>query len=228
MNTPDLRPSRDLGCRECLTPWPDPKAHYPRTCTVCGGTAFRNVIPVGVLLLPIEGREDEVLVIRRVRPPLANELALVGGFMEAPNERLTEEQALIYWKMEAVREVKEEIDLDVDPNLVQLLDVASAPSNPNNLLVFAVAPPVALPEDFVPNAEVSEIVPLTPATADRLPWSTHRGAYLTYLRKRAEARELAALRRLRAAVERATADSGWISDGSFEDELRALRDLAPA
>ena len=119
---------------------------WPRKCD-CGHTAYRNPVPVAVLLLPAD---DGLLVIRRDIDPGRGLLALPGGFVEYGET----------WQQAAARECAEEAGVSVDPADIALFDAVSAPDG--TLLVFGVASPVAdLPESA--------------ATAEATGWEVLRG-----------------------------------------------------
>lgn len=220
-----LRPARLMSCPECGTPWPDPLTPFPRTCTTCDGTVWKNLLPVGVLVIPIRNQPDHFIVVRRaLGTVLENELALAGGFMEAPKKRITyPDVAILVWKMEIVREAFEEVGLVIDPTDLSLLDVVSAPTQPGNLLVFASCPPQDMPAKFTPNEEVADVVAIHASETHRLPWSTHRDAIRTYIQKQKDARELAALRALRAKV--GVAVIRGLDDADVERAYNACMDL---
>lgn len=99
---------------------------WPRRCA-CGHTAYRNPVPVAVLLLPVDGG---LLVIRRDIDPGRGLLALPGGFIDHGET----------WQQAAARECAEEAGVAVDPAAIALFDTVSAPDG--TLLVFGVAPPL--------------------------------------------------------------------------------------
>ena len=127
-------------CSFCGHAFPD-GAPWPRTCTACGNLAYRNPLPVAVLVLPVEG--GGVVCVRRATG--ARGLALPGGFIELGES----------WQQAAAREAAEETGARVDPDAVDLLAVRSAPDG--TLLIFGIAPPVAAAqlESFTPSAEVA-------------------------------------------------------------------------
>lgn len=77
-----------------------------------GSPIYDNAPSVAVLAVI---RDDRLLVIQRATNPGYNLLALPGGY-QMRGER---------WQNAAVREVKEETGIDVDPKSVKLLDVIS-------------------------------------------------------------------------------------------------------
>jgi ADP-ribose pyrophosphatase YjhB (NUDIX family) len=95
---------------------------WPRKCP-CGHVAYRNPVPVAVLLLPVD---DGLLVIRRDIDPGKGKLALPGGFIEHGES----------WQHAAARECAEEAGAVVDPAGITLFDTVSAPDG--TLLVFGI------------------------------------------------------------------------------------------
>lgn len=132
-------------CGHCGARFPD-GAGWPRRCAACTRLSFRNPLPVAVLLLPVD---DGLLYVRRLLPPVGG-LALPGGFVDFGES----------WQQACARELFEETQLRVDPALVTLFDVRSAPDG--TLLVFGRAPKLAsrdLPP-FVPTNETAARVVL--------------------------------------------------------------------
>ena len=183
-----------LHCVYCGARWPDTPVSWPRTCKPtkwslgCGKTTWKNLIPVAVVIVPLlspgETHPSRVLMVRRNIEPARGQLALVSGFMEASNDPHAV-AGEIHWKREAAREILEETGISFPPEWLQLTGVSSAPTNPSVLLVFLTAPPIPITglEVFVPNEEVSELVPvsLEDDLDTLIPWSTHREAVQTYL-----------------------------------------------
>lgn len=139
--------ARDSFCSYCGTKYDAPHA-YPRTCPGCKFQTWANPIPVCVTIVPvIDGARTGVLVVRRNLPPKIGKLALPGGFLEEHEP----------WNIGAVREVREETGVEIDPDLEQLVWRSSQP-RPNRLLLFSVARPVdiaAFPT-FEADAETQE------------------------------------------------------------------------
>lgn len=123
--------ARDSFCSYCGTRYDAPHA-YPRTCPGCKYQTWANPIPVCVTIVPVnDGGRTGLLTIRRNLPPAIGKLALPGGFLE-------DHEA---WNVGAVREVREETGVEIDPELEQLAWRSSRP-RPNRLLLFSVARPV--------------------------------------------------------------------------------------
>jgi ADP-ribose pyrophosphatase YjhB (NUDIX family) len=120
------------------------RSGWPRRCAACGNVSYRNPVPVAVLAVPVE--DLGILMVRRVDPPAG--LALPSGYIEF-GER---------WQDAAARELAEETGIRLDPSAIQELQVRSGEDG--TLLIFATAPAVTRTElaDFVPSAEVTDLV----------------------------------------------------------------------
>jgi len=135
---------RNSHCSFCGAAYA-PDQPWPRTCAACANIAYRNPLPVAVLLLPVDGG---LLTVRRGIPPRLGELALPGGYIDHGEA----------WQAGAVRELREETGISVDVGEVRLFDVHSAPDG--TVLVFGLARPRRagdLPA-FTASAEASERV----------------------------------------------------------------------
>ncbi|MEU9420537.1 NUDIX domain-containing protein [Streptomyces sp. NPDC051577] len=118
---------RDSHCSTCgalfdTTAW-------PRTCTTCGATAYRNPLPVAVTLLPVEDAHGAGLVVitRTIEPALGG-VALPGGFIDFGED----------WREAVVRELREETGIEADAREVTLADAKSSPAG--HLLLFGLLP----------------------------------------------------------------------------------------
>lgn len=127
---------------------------WPRYCNECKNTAWRNPLPVTVILLSLynERLERELVLVRRAIPPHIGELALPGGYLDFGET----------WQQGASRELREETGIECRPNDFYFIEMVTAPSN-SNLLIFCTATMEKeklgnLVQNFVPNTEVSEIV----------------------------------------------------------------------
>ncbi|WP_026424243.1 NUDIX domain-containing protein [Actinokineospora inagensis] len=112
---------RNSYCSYCGSQYPQ-DLPWPRQCQQCGQTSYLNPTPVAVLLLPVD---DALLVVQRDIEPKA--LALPGGFVDYGES----------WREAAARELREEANIDTDPQGISLFDTVSAPDS--TLLVFGVA-----------------------------------------------------------------------------------------
>jgi len=141
---------------------------WPRTCTGCGETTWRNPLPVAVALLPVDTATGRgLVVVRRDIEPARGQLSLPGGFIELGEA----------WREAAVRELREETTIDAKPDDVRLFDVHSAPSG--TLLVFGLLPP--RPESALPPS-----VPTDEATGYEIALHAHRLAFPTHTRAMAD------------------------------------------
>jgi ADP-ribose pyrophosphatase YjhB (NUDIX family) len=139
---------RDAYCHACGTKFPEPLS-YPRTCPTCALQVWSNPIPVSVVLLPVETPDGlGLLCCRRSIEPKKGMLALTGGFLESHET----------WQQGGAREVREETDVVISPDSLTAFWFTSTRPNPNRVLLFSVATPVAraaLPP-FTPTNETSE------------------------------------------------------------------------
>jgi ADP-ribose pyrophosphatase YjhB (NUDIX family) len=115
---------RNSHCGWCGAPFETDT--WPRPCSGCGNTSYRNPLPVAVLVVPVD---DGVLTIRRGVAPKIGELALPGGYIDFGED----------WRAACVRELREETGIELDPATVTLRTVCSAPDG--TLLVFGIVPP---------------------------------------------------------------------------------------
>ncbi|MEV8106459.1 MULTISPECIES: NUDIX domain-containing protein [unclassified Streptomyces] len=122
------KPARNSHCGSCGAPYAA-AVTWPRTCTACGTTAYRNPLPVAVALLPVTGRHGTgLVVITRTIPPHRGGLALPGGYIDHDED----------WKHAVVRELGEETGIGADAREVRLADALSAPDG--HLLLFGLLP----------------------------------------------------------------------------------------
>lgn len=141
--TPEIHYVKNSHCGSCGSPYPA-GVGWPRTCHVCGDTAYRNPLPVAVTLLPVtDDRGTSLVVITRTIEPRRGRLALPGGFIDHAED----------WRHAAVRELREETGIEADERDVRLADAMSA-SDGAHLLLFALLPhrpvaelPVSVPTD---------------------------------------------------------------------------------
>jgi len=116
-----------------------PNQPWPRRCGACGETSYLNPTPVAVAIQPVG---QGLLVVRRGIPPAHGRLALPGGYIEVGET----------WQQAAARELREEVGLQANPDVVRLFDALSAPDG--TLLIFGLLPALIgdLPES-TPNEE---------------------------------------------------------------------------
>ncbi|MER6319120.1 NUDIX domain-containing protein [Streptomyces sp. NPDC001581] len=119
---------KDSHCSTCGAPYSTPA--WPRTCTACGATSYRNPLPVAVTLLPVEGVDGTGLVVitRTIEPALGG-IALPGGFIDFGED----------WRDAVVRELREETGITAPASEVTLADALSSPAG--HLLLFGLLPP---------------------------------------------------------------------------------------
>jgi ADP-ribose pyrophosphatase YjhB (NUDIX family) len=163
---------RDTFCSHCGARFADTTT-YPRTCPACRVQTWANPIPVAVVLVPVrDGARTGLLVVRRAIPPVGK-LALIGGFVEDHES----------WQECAVRELREEAGLLIDPVVLAPLWYASSTPRPDRVLLFSVAPAIdaaALPP-FAPNPEAMERgILFGAAAADGLAFPLHVEAARRY------------------------------------------------
>jgi ADP-ribose pyrophosphatase YjhB (NUDIX family) len=135
---------KDSHCSSCGTAFP-PDPGWPRTCAVCGATAYRNPLPVAIALLAV--REDTgtgLLVIRRSIEPRSGLFALPGGFIDHGET----------WQQAVVRELAEETGITAAPGDVRLAD-ALTDTEGGHLLLFGLLPEYAA-EELPPFAPTDE------------------------------------------------------------------------
>ncbi len=136
-------------CGYCGSKYPENQPIFARTCSSCGRTAYKNPLPVAVVLVPVRLESDDLglLVIRRSIPPREGQLALPGGFINFGES----------WQVGAAREVLEETGLQVASDSIRLARVHSAPDS--TILIFGIAPiqPSNVLEALTLSSETSEI-----------------------------------------------------------------------
>ncbi|WNF25908.1 NUDIX domain-containing protein [Streptomyces sp. C11-1] len=139
---------RGSHCGTCGAPYRAlPSADtWPRTCTRCGTTAYRNPLPVAVALLPVTGPGPTgLVVITRTIEPQKGGTALPGGFVDHAED----------WRHAVVRELREETGIEATEEDVRLADALS--DTAGHLLLFGLLPPrplAALPPS-APTKETS-------------------------------------------------------------------------
>lgn len=141
-----MKYTKNSYCSFCGTAFAPDQA-WPRTCGRCQQISYLNPLPVVVMIVPVIGRG--VLLIRRNIEPRLGQLALPGGFLEVGES----------WQMGGVREVREEVGLELDPAGVKIFEVLSTPDT-HSVLIFGRVPPIPAEQlqQLTLSAEVSEIV----------------------------------------------------------------------
>lgn len=128
---------------------------YPRTCVSCHVETYLNPSPISVSMIRVWKREHDnnspssgILVIKRNIEPMKGQWAFPGGYLEVGET----------WQAGAVREVREEVGLDLPEELIKLHSVQTASSN-GNLLIFNTTDKIVFLDDikFKPNHEVSDV-----------------------------------------------------------------------
>lgn len=140
---------------------------WPRACASCQNISYLNPLPVAVAMLPI--KDQGLLVVRRGIPPKLGELALPGGFIDFGET----------WQQACARELWEETQITVNPDVVQDFCVLSTPSN---VLVFGLLPAMDADElpAFTPTPETTErlIIP----SAQELAFPLHTEAVARFFK----------------------------------------------
>lgn len=139
-------------CHRCGYPYEHFRAAYgpnewPRTCGACGGTTWRNPVPVVLAIVPTVGG---VLAVRRNIEPGKGGLALPGGYIDWGES----------WAEAASRELREETTIEVPADAFKFFGLATSTSEDRKVLIFCLCPQVAMPKNFQPNSEVTELVAL--------------------------------------------------------------------
>lgn len=115
-------------CFYCGAVLPE-KCFFPHTCTSCHNTLYRNPIPVGVALLPVD---SGLLVIQRGLKDGYKKWALPGGFLEVHET----------WQQGILRELYEETGILLTKDTpVSIFDLQS--DSKGNLLIFAKLPSIS-------------------------------------------------------------------------------------
>ncbi|MCQ8188150.1 NUDIX domain-containing protein [Streptomyces sp. RCU064] len=131
------RGRRVTHCSYCGTAFAE-GAGWPRDCSGCGETQWRNPLPAAVVLQPVATLSGGlgVVVVRRAIEPALGRLALPGGYVEVGET----------WQEGAVRELREETGLAADPGRVRLFDVHSTRDTLEVLALLPVRDAETLPE----------------------------------------------------------------------------------
>ncbi|GAA2363239.1 NUDIX domain-containing protein [Streptomyces cuspidosporus] len=163
------RGRRVTHCPYCGSAYAD-GVGWPRDCSGCGETQWRNPLPVAVALQPVASASGRlgVVVVRRGIEPGRGLLALPGGYVEVGET----------WQEGAVRELREETGLVAAVDGVTLFDVRSTG---DTLQVFALLPvreAGTLPEAVAMPETMGWQVIDTPS---ELAFDTHTAALATLL-----------------------------------------------
>lgn len=140
---------KNSHCSFCGALFPTPVT-FPHCCGTCSNFTYTPPVTCVMLLLSFLRKEDcatGVLLVRRAIEPMIGGLALPGGYLD-PGESLEEA---------AVRELKEETGIEVDP--LKAFYIANRLAANGNMLIFMEAE-IDSPDisKFEPNHEVSELV----------------------------------------------------------------------
>ena len=143
-------------------------SEWPRKCSCCGNSTFRNPIPVAVGLVPVKKNNCVgLLLTKRAIQPFIGQLCFPGGFVDWAES----------WQEAISREIKEETSIITDPNEFQLVGAHSTPDN-SRILIFGLTSKIRtidILENFQPNNEVSDI--LVGDTSTKLCFSLHQSIY---------------------------------------------------
>lgn len=132
-------------CHWCGTRYAPGTVSWPRTCTGCTETSYRNPLPVVVTLLPVTGPDSAgLVVIRRTIEPGYGELALPGGYIDYGES----------WQQACVRELAEETGIRADHTDVTLVSTDSDTTG-GFLCLFGMLPPRRI-EDLPPSTPTDE------------------------------------------------------------------------
>ena len=154
-------PKKDSYCSYCGSSFGN-VSNWPRKCRGCSLTTWKNPLPVGVLLIPVD---SGLLLVRRSIAPKLGELALPGGFIEAGES----------WQVGAAREAREEAQINLSPEEISLFDVHSTPDG-NSILIFGISKTLQAKDlsPFVPTKETSErIIAIDETDVNNLAFSLH-------------------------------------------------------
>ena len=157
-------------CSFCGAAYPADSG-WPRVCSSCGETVWRNPLPVAVAVLPVRTPQGVgVVVVRRDIEPARGQLALPGGFIEYGEE----------WSEALVRELREETGLLAEAGEARLFAVHGAPAG-GTMMVFGVLPERAIGDlpPSAPTEEATEWLVLTDPV--ELAFSTHTRVLADFL-----------------------------------------------
>lgn len=123
-----FEPKQHSHCSYCGTRFTEQKL-WPRKCFRCYNDSFSNPLPVVVLMQTVQrvGRnktEYGIVIQQRGIDPEKGKWALTGGYIDDGET----------WQEAAVRELKEELDLQTKIEDLKLYDVTSS-TKKNNILI---------------------------------------------------------------------------------------------
>lgn len=136
-------------CSYCGTKFTEQKL-WPRKCFRCWNDSFSNPLPVVVVLINVIAKDGKIgaLIQQRNIEPKLGEWALTGGYIDSGES----------WEDAAVREVREELGLDILAKDLSLVGVLSN-TQKTTMLTFCKTTRAYIPQDihFKPNNEVQAI-----------------------------------------------------------------------
>ncbi len=122
MSTEDKKNSH---CSYCGTRFTE-QVLWPRKCFRCYNDSWSNPLPVVVVMLVVQdGLQKGLLIQRRGIEPAKGGWALTGGYIDHGES----------WQDAAVREVREELNLEIQESNLELYDVANS-TKKDNVLIF--------------------------------------------------------------------------------------------
>lgn len=104
---------------------------WPRYCTACCETTWRNPLPVTAVMARViysgDSSDDGLVIIKRAIEPHIGEWALPGGYLDVGET----------WEQGALRELFEETGIDARKRTMdlELVELVTSPIN-GNLLIF--------------------------------------------------------------------------------------------
>lgn len=138
---------KDVFCSYCGSAFQNMK-EYPKTCSSCGEITYNNPLPVTASLITceLENGERGILLVKRGIEPELGGWCFPGGYIESGET----------WQQASVREIKEEIGLELNSEETSLWTVLSGTKN---LIIFTMHHSHLKYKniEFVPNKEVLDI-----------------------------------------------------------------------
>lgn len=140
--------AKDTCCSYCGWYFPLSITGYPKKCTSCGNETYSNPLPVTASMVTCKLKDGSqgILLVKRGKEPELGGWCFPGGYIETGET----------WQQAAVREIKEEIGLELNPEQTSLWTVLSGTKN---LIIFTLNQTNLKYNDikFVPNKEVLDI-----------------------------------------------------------------------